>query len=524
MHHDRLANAAIGAGVSTSTHAATDLPRDSWREKAVSPWQISWPLVVGLLLFALLLNAMGLPLLADPDSHWHVAVGKWILENGSVPTVDSYSHTFAGQPWIAKEWLSQLLLALAESAGGWGAVAALCAASIGVTFALLLRLLLCDLRPLPAMLFTIAAIVLTAPHFLARPHVLAFPVMLLWVAGLVLAVERKRAPKPLLLLAMLLWANLHGGFTLGLMLCGVFALEAVVTARDAVERRSLFIGWAKFGMATILVACATPYGPESILVTFRIFGLGDVLGMVNEWKSPDFQAQPMQELILLMAIFAALSFGLKLPLLRLLVVLGLLHLFLKYARNAELLAMLAPLAMAPLLVRQWPSLRPDGGALPGRTFLERMASLGRPAGRYGTPACLALAAVFAGGMIRFGDIRPPANTTPIAAIDFVRQANLQGPVFNDYDFGGFLLGAGVATFIDGRAELFGGNFIKRYAEAVNLRGDESLEHFLDRHGIEWTLLRNGQPANKLLERLPGWRHGFSDDVATVFVRQRQVIP
>ena len=317
-----------------------------------------------MMLFVLLLNTTGLPLLADPDSHWHVAVGKWILDNGSVPTVDSYSHTFTGQPWIAKEWLSQLLLALADSAGGWGGVAALCAASIGVTFALLLRLLLRDIRPLPAMMFTLAAIVLTAPHFLARPHVLAFPFMLLWVAGLVRAVEQRRAPKPLLLLAMLLWANLHGGFTLGLMLCGVFALEAVVTARDAAERRFLFIEWVKFGVAAVLVACITPYGPESILVTFRIFGLGEVLGMINEWQSPDFQNLPMQELMLLAAIFVALSYGLKLPVLRLLLVLGLLHLFLKYARNIELLAMLAPLAVAPLLARQWPSLRPDGGAFP----------------------------------------------------------------------------------------------------------------------------------------------------------------
>lgn len=478
--------------MSLSAHVGVDLPRDSSREKAISPWQVSWPLAVGLLLFVLLLNTTGLPLLADPDSHWHVAVGKWILENGSVPTVDSHSHTFAGQPWIAKEWLSQLLLALADTAGGWGAVAALCAAWIGVTFALLLRLLLRDVRPLPAMMFTIAAIALTAPHLLARPHVLAFPVMLLWVAGLVRAVEQRRAPKPLLLVAMLLWANLHGGFTLGLMLCGVFALEAVVTARDAAERRSQFIGWAKFGMAAVLVACITPYGPESILVTFRIFGLGDVLGMVNEWKSPDFQSQPMQELILLAAIFIALSYGLKLPVLRLLVVLGLLHLFLKYARNAELLAMLAPLALAPLLARQWPALRPVDSAFSGRTLLECMASLGRPAGWCATLASISFAAVFAGGMIKFGNIQPPASTTPIAALDFVRQANLKGPVFNDYDFGGFLLRAGIPTFIDGRAELFGGDFIKRYAEAVNLRGEEPLEHFLDRYGIEWTLLRKGK--------------------------------
>src|SRR5207245_6828947 len=93
--------------------------------------------------------------------------------------------------------------------------------------------------------------------------------------------------------------------------------------------------------------------------TLRIFNLGDSLKLIAEWKSPDFQSQPMQELVLLVALYLALSRGLKLPLFRLLVVIGLVHLFLRYARNAELLALLAPLAIAPVLARQWPSLRPD---------------------------------------------------------------------------------------------------------------------------------------------------------------------
>ena len=485
----------------------------------MSSWWVSWPLVVGMLLFVLLLSIGSLGLLADPDSHWHIAIGKWILENGTVPTTDSYSHTFLGQPWIAKEWLSQLLLALAYDAGGWGAVATLCAASIGLTFALLLRLLSRDIRPLPAMLFTLAAIVVTAPHLLARPHVLAFPFMLLWVAGLVRAVEQRRAPEPLLLLAMLLWANLHGGFTLGLMLCGAFAIESVVTAHNAAERMILLIAWAKFSAAAILVACITPYGPESMLVTFRILGLGDAIGLISEWKSPDFQSQPMQELMLLLAIYASLSRGIKLPIVRLVIVLGLLHLFLKYARNAELLVMLAPLAMAPILARQWPSMRPDRGLVSCRTLLERAAALSRPAGWRATLACLALAAVFAAGMISFGGVRPPAATTPAAALDFIRGASLKGPVFNDYAFGGFLIHAGIPTFIDGRAELFGGAFIERYAEAVNLRGDESLQDLLDRWKIEWTFLQNDRAANKLLEHLSGWRRAYSDDSATIFVRR-----
>src|SRR5882757_8324320 len=391
---------AVSSGLSIS----------SSRYVSRSTWTLSWPLALRLVMFVCLMNANGLPLLSDPDSHWHITVGNWILEHRAVPDVDLYSFTFNGQPWIAKEWLSQVVLAGAYDIAGWGGVVALAAAAFAATFALLLRLLLRDLMPGPAMLFVAVAVVMTAPHLLARPHALAMPFMLLWVAGLVRAVEERRAPEPLLLIAMLLWANLHGGFTLGLMLGSAFGLEALVTARDAGERKALFVGWLKFGAASVLVACITPYGAESILVTLRIFNLGDSLRLIMEWRSPDFHRMPMQELVLLVALYLALSRGLRLPLLRLLIVIGLVHLYLRYARNAELLATLAPLVIAPLLARQWAQLRSDPEAK------GRLNAWARPAGQAGVAIFMTIAALFAAGLIRFGSVEPPSSTMPQAAL------------------------------------------------------------------------------------------------------------
>ncbi len=478
-----------------------------------SAWALSLPLGLGVLLFVCLANAGGMPLLGDPDSQWHIAIGHWMLAHRTVPDVDTFSFTFAGQPWIAKEWLSQLLLTLAYDAGGWGGVEVLAAAAIAASFALLLRLLLRDLKPLPALLFTGAAVAMMAPHFLARPHVLAFPLMLLWVSGLVRAVEQRRAPEPLLLLAMLLWANMHGGFTLGLLLGGAFGLEALVGARDAAERKSLFFAWAKFGVAALLVACITPYGWESILVTSRIFSIGDALNTIAEWRSPDFKAQPMQEIVLLVALYLAFSRGLRLPLMRLLVVLGLVHLYLSYARNAELLATLAPLAIAPLLAAQFPQLRSDPQSQ------GRLARLARPAGSGAAVLGLLVVALFAVVLVRFGEVKPPAETMPSAALAFAEKEGLtQRRVFNHYNFGGYLLGQGVPTFIDGRGELYGGEFIKTFSQAVNLRGEANLEELLQRYKVEWTFLTKDAAANKLLARLPGWKLAYGDDQATIFVR------
>jgi hypothetical protein len=481
-----------------------------------SSWSLSLPLLVGLAVFVALANVNGLPLLADPDSHWHIAVGRWILDNGAVPTVDTYSYTFTGQPWIAKEWGSQVLLALAYEAGGWGGVVVLAAAAFAVTSALLLRLLLQHLRPLPALMFTAAAFVMMTSHFLARPFVFAFPFMLWWVSGLIAAVEEKRAPKPILLLAMLFWANLHGGFTMGLLLGGAFGLEALVNGADWAERKRIFVAWAKFGVAAVLVACITPYGPRSILVTFEIFGLGDALSLIDEWKSPDFQTQPLTELMLLVGLYLILARGVKLPIMRTLIVVGLMHMFLSHVRNAELLAMIGPLAIAPVLARDWPAMRrdPEGRMLFG--------SLAGPASLRAVGAGLTLAVVYAALLVRFAGIRPPEATMPSAAAEYVLANGIKGHVLNHYGYGGYLISLGIPTFIDGRGELYGGEFIKKYVDAIHLRGSDPqvLQKTLDTYSIDWTMLLKEQPANKLLATLPGWHKAYSDDKTTIFVREK----
>ncbi len=91
-------------------------------------------------------------LLNDPDSYWHIVVGNWIVAHHAFPTHDPFSFTFAGAPWIAKEWLSQVLYAGAHALAGWPGMVMLAAAAIALAFALLTRFLLADLRPLYALL------------------------------------------------------------------------------------------------------------------------------------------------------------------------------------------------------------------------------------------------------------------------------------------------------------------------------------------------------------------------------------
>jgi hypothetical protein len=91
-------------------------------------------------------------------------------------------------------------------------------------------------------------------------------------------------------------------------------------------------------------------------------------------------------------------------------------------------------------------------------------------------------------------------------------------VLNDYAFGGYLIFAGIPTFIDGRSELYGGPFIERYNRGLALVDLDGFFNLLDQYKIEATLLEPNTPAVALLDRLPGWRRVYSDDVAVVHKR------
>ena len=86
---------------------------------------------------------------------------------------------------------------------------------------------------------------------------------------------------------------------------------------------------------------------------------------------------------------------------------------------------------------------------------------------------------------------------------------------NSYNFGGYLIYRGIPVLIDGRADMYGDPFMKQYVAATTLSEAEALPALLAKFRIQWTLLQPGTPAIALLDRLPGWRRVYADDVAVV---------
>ncbi len=469
--------------------------------RAARPFGLPLSWLIGLGTYAILALA-GQAVLADPDPYWHVAAGRWIIAHGTVPHSDPFSYSVAGAPWVPTEWLSQVILATLYNLFGWNGLIGATAVACALAMTLLSRTLSRLLPPLWALGATAAAFAVCLPHLLARPHVFALPFFVLWIGTLVEARAEERAPPPFLALLLALWANIHGSYLLGLVFATLFAGEAVLAAATASRRWQAIRVWGVFLALCTAASLATPNGIESLLMPFRTESMSYALTVVTEWRSPDFQHFQPLEAWLVLALFGALAAGLRLPPTRVAMTLLLLHLGLAHQRHAELLALIVPLLVAHPLAAQ---LAASASGQPSRANIR---------GFIVATAILALVSVTAFGR---GFARTDDPVTPAAAVNFVADHHVTGPVLNAYGFGGYLIFAGIRPYIDGRAEIYGDAFLKRFVEATQGRSSE-LPMLLAENHIGWTLFEPNSPAVVLLDHLPGWHRLYADKFAVVHGR------
>jgi hypothetical protein len=484
--------------IAPSNYRAPDSTADS-----SAPSALAWAMAAACAVYGALLIG-GEKLLNDADTLWHIAAGRWIWLHRAVPTIDPFSHSFQGQPWVAHEWLAECLTAALYDRLGWTGVVIGAAFAGAAAFAVLSYALSRFLAPKFALPAAALSFVLAAPHMTARPHLFAMPLLVLWVAGLVSARAARRTPSPWLLPVMVLWANLHGGFVVGLALCAGLAAEAVLAAPGQARRPTLR-KWGLFVAGAGLASLVTPQGIAGWLFPLRLMSLGFSLDFVDEWHAPDFAH--FQSIELWFAGFAALliSYRPRPSPIRVLLLFALGYMAATHARNAELLAFIGPLLIAEPL---------------GKVMRDRPSSLDPRAGlALSVFALCAIAAATSWAAMR-GFTREDSHIMPAQALAAARDSGLNGPVFNDYDFGGYLIFSGVPVFVDGRVDLYGDAFMRAYAGAEANEGD-ALPRLLQRYHIAWTLLPPAAAAVKALDRMPEWRRVYADDKAVVHRRIRE---
>ena len=477
---------------------------------------LSWPLLLGIT--ALLLPVCLSWGLRDPDPYWQILIGEWILDHHRVPTWDLFSYTMPGAPATTQEWGAEVIVAAVYRIAGWPGLVLLAATVFAITMAYLARFLVRRLEPLYAVTMTCLAGAMMFPLAMARPHSIVWPLVAIWVSKLVEAAESQRSPPWWLLAVMCVWANLHASFILGLALILPFATEGVLEARQTLSRpayRRLVARWALFSAAALISVLFNPVGYHALLFPFHMLAMKSVLTLITEWRSPDFE-QPQGLTIWLLAVLAlALSGRFRLPLIRGALLLGLLYMALQHQRNIPLLALISSFILAGPLAAQSKMGAPD------ENVLDKVFRALRHPASWSSVCVGVIGSFIVAGLIARAEHPQPMHYSPVKAVDALVASGVKGPILNDYNFGGYLIFRGIPVFIDSRADMYGEKFVTNTLETVWLTRP-GFEELLEKYHIQSTLLPADAAAARLLDRMPGWRRLYSDDMAVVHVRDQRV--
>jgi hypothetical protein len=243
------------------------------RKTSHRPIDVAWAALVVLVpVLVSLLSRMG-----TTDLTYHVRAGEGILNTHSLPHVDTYTFTVAGQPWLDQQWGAQVLFALGHRFGGWATLAFIQAALIGISF--LFIYLACRARRTSvrtSSLLTVAGFFVAAPTLAMRPQLLALP---LFAASMWALASRDSAPKRVYLIPVFaaVCANLHGSFTILPLIVGLTWIQDVL-ARVPGARRLLVLAFITAG-ATLL----NPFGVDAWRYAYDLSTNPVIRDTISEW-------------------------------------------------------------------------------------------------------------------------------------------------------------------------------------------------------------------------------------------------
>ncbi|HEX8175698.1 MAG TPA: hypothetical protein VF543_11320 [Pyrinomonadaceae bacterium] len=460
----------------------------------------------------------------DPDFWWHLRAGQYIFETRSIPHTDIFSFTFDGREWVTHEWLSELLIYALFKWLGWGGLVT--GFALIITAASGLSLYSCEKSGAHALVSWVAVLLgalATAPVWGVRPQMFSMLLtsVFLFILTGYMRDEVKRSVwwlPPL----MLLWVNLHGGYVLGIVLITIALLG--ITLDGLAEKRThgeIFRRVRPLIFVLLLCVIVVPLNPNGVRLftyPFETLASSAMQEHIEEWLSPNFhQTRFLLLAALMFATFAALALSTKrLRVSELLMLCATAYAVLRSGRHLPIFAfaavpLLAEHATLWIKSQDWsaPLFAPEKITSGRQTFLRA--------------AVLAAALVFSLMNARHVIAKQADSEEkhfPARAVAFLRAQNLPDPIFNWYDWGGYLiwkLYPERRIYIDGRADVYGDAFLEEFLRATKGQGD--WREPLRRNGIRTVIVKPDSPLAGLLMKEEGWSKAFEDSQAVVLVKR-----
>jgi len=470
-------------------------------------------LIIGIVFVLLLALATRPP--ADSDMWWHLRSGAYMLEHGLIRQ-DPFSFTRADTVWINHSWGTQFILyglyqtlgnpglALYTAFLAVGGMAFVYAASEGNAY----------LRAFALVLGAATAAVFWSP----RPQMISF--CLSAAVVYILTLYQRRGIDRLWFLPplMLVWGNLHAGFSIGyILMAGTLVGELVgAVLNPAVGRWIRVRRLALVSAISFAVLIVNPYGVQLYALPFQTVGIDVLRDYIQEWRPPDFQQlYILPFVVMIVGLIGALGASpLRLRWSDFFLISGTLYLALAAGRNIALFAVVA----TPLLTLHLnAALDQHGWVLPERNAVPPIQ--GRLNALLLFLICLGAAAKMIFVLIPVQVQAAQATIAPVAAVEHLKTLDVAGNLFNSYNWGGYLIWAASErrVFVDGRTDLYGNEFLTEYIQTASAQ--DGWKATLDRYDIDIVLVEVNGSLAEALALTPSWRLEYQDTQAVIYVRE-----
>ena len=451
----------------------------------------------------------------DPDMWWHLKVGGYIVENREVPQADFYSFSNEGHHWIAHEWGSEVIYYLSYKLWKFRGLFMVNLIFLSLTYYMLGRLIHTranrDLSVTTVVI--IVCTVFSSIFWVFRPHLMAY----LFFIGYIYILEeyvRGRNLLWLLPLIMVLWVNMHGSFIMGIVLIGIYLLAGLVNINFG---RLLSVKWEKNRLKTlilvlVLAAAAVVINPNTVkMYYYPFFTMNSkaIVENITEWASPDFHNPVFKAfLAYLFLVYTTMMISRKPVKLHDTLLLGLFtYLAMFGARNIALFMFITGPVWAEHLSGFLVPARPQK-QVTALNWLILLAAL--TYGIYAFPAQMTI------------DDKVNRERFPDKAVQYMKDHNLNGTIFNNYNWGGYLIWTRYPAnkpFIDGRSDIYEDRVLPDYMDITKLR--PGAYELLKKYNPDYILMPPEAPINHLLMAKGDWQIVYSDKVALLYGKKKQ---
>lgn len=449
----------------------------------------------------------------DPDLWWHAKNGQNILATYHWPTTDPFSFTVAGTPWLAYEWLGDVVIG---SVAKLGDLRGLDVLLIVLGSAVMLSLYaLATLRCGNSKAGFVAALVLfifANPSFSMRPQMFGYFFLILALIALEYFRQGKTNALWCLPPLFLVWFNTHGSWVIGFGVMLVFWASGLIEFRTGGIESKRWSTQERMRLELVFALCLamipfTPYGTRLAAYPFMVASsLPLNVAHILEWL-------PMPVNLLGGKLFLCLVIGFFLCQ----IVFGFTY------RLHEWVLFVGGTVLAFLHIRFVLLFVPFFAPLLAAFLAHYVPKYEQEKDKYVLNAILmgAVCVAMAHYMPTNADLNKiVARSFPVRAVDYMREHNIPRPLYNTYAYGGYLIGAfpEEKVFIDGRGDLYeaGGAFAD-YLEVSLLK--PAAFSVLRSYGIKSCLLDRKEALATVMGALPEWKQVYSDDASVLFVRR-----